>query len=324
MIRSAQRLCNGLVVLGILISAASASAQVVGEAILPLDIRSLGTEVYVGFDSDYDHFIRAEALGGVTLFAALTPGGPLVARMAFPPPFSITLEGVPGLVVPHVPPGTYYITAVFGIVTTPTVPPSHWSRVGVATSPPCATAPGPALLTYENRVQGSTRVALFMNSVARCATSFLVDAGSAPGLADLAQFERASQVFLSSTVPAGSYYVRIRGRNALGIGPYSEVVPVSVPDCIAQAPAVPTNLTAQVTGGSATLSWSVATPPTFPPTFTEVFLYHVPQSPPPSVLIPSGATSITAAVAPGDYRVGIAVGNACGKSYSNVISFTVP
>lgn len=301
----------------------SASAQGVGDPILPLDIRTLGTEVYIGFDSDYVQYVRAEQLGGVTLFASFSPAGPVIARMAFPPPFSITLEGVPGIVIPNVPPGTYYVTAVYGLVAAPSVVAADWREVVVLAGTPCTVPPGAAFLSNESLGPGSTVVRLFFSSHRRCATSYLLEAGSAPGLADLANFERASQVLVSSTVPPGRYYLRIRGKNVFGIGPYSELIPVSVPDCSAMAPGVATDLAAQVTGNTVTLSWTSTAPPGLPVTFREAILQHL-GSPPPIVLIPGGGTSITASVPSGAYSVSIALGNGCGKSYSSPVSFTVP
>ena len=173
----------------------------------PLDVRWLGNEVFVGFDSDYAQFVRAEALGGVTLFAASSPGGPLVARLVYPPPFAITLEGQPAAIFPNVPSGTDHIVAVYGIVATPAVAASDWQRLDVGLSPPCATVPKSALIRDEQLVNGFISVALFFSSTFRCATSFLLEAGSAPGLAILANFEYASQVLLSSTIPVGTYYL---------------------------------------------------------------------------------------------------------------------
>jgi hypothetical protein len=56
----------------------------------------------------------------------------------------------------------------------------------------------------------------------------------------------------------------------------------------------------------------------------EAFLHHSPVSPAPAVPLPGTGASVTATVPSGQYQVGIGVGNACGKSYSNVVSFTVP
>jgi hypothetical protein len=40
--------------------------------------------------------------------------------------------------------------------------------------------------------------------------------------------------------------------------------------------------------------------------------------------LPGIGASVTATVASGQCQVAIGVGNACGKSYSNVVSFAVP
>lgn len=315
-----------LAVLATLLLSSRARAQNVGDP-FELDVRILGNEVFVGFDSDSDAFLRADVLGGVTLFAAGAPGGPPLARLAYPSPLGTALEGVPGAVFRSVPTGTYYLVAVFGIVSVPSVPTSSWTRADVGLAPPCATPPGAALIRNEETRTGSPFVRLWMNSVARCASSFLVEAGSSPGQANLARFEQDSQVLISGAVPPGGYYVRVRGRNQHGVGPYSELMPVHVPACPAEAPGPPSNLNAQVIGNVLTLSWTVVTPAGRPPTFAEAILHHVqqPGQPPPLVLLPIGAaTTITATVPSGSYNVSIAVGNSCGKSYSSPVAFTVP
>ena len=61
-------------------------------------------------------------------------------------------------------------------------------------------------------------------------TGFVVEAGSAPGLADLASIEALSGNSISvPNVPTGSYYVRVRARNDLGVGAASNEHRVDVP-----------------------------------------------------------------------------------------------
>jgi hypothetical protein len=57
-----------------------------------------------------------------------------------------------------------------------------------------------------------------------------VEAGSAPGLADLASFsvDRGTTLAVPN-VPSGSYYVRVRARNYIGVGVASNEVRVDVP-----------------------------------------------------------------------------------------------
>jgi hypothetical protein len=60
-------------------------------------------------------------------------------------------------------------------------------------------------------------------------TGFVVEAGSAPGLADLASMEVSGSTIAVPNVPPGSYYVRVRSRNDLGVGAASNEHRVDVP-----------------------------------------------------------------------------------------------
>jgi hypothetical protein len=55
-------------------------------------------------------------------------------------------------------------------------------------------------------------------------TSYLIEAGSAPGLADLGRFPVGDVVRFSTVAPPGVYYVRVRGVNARGPGEASNEV----------------------------------------------------------------------------------------------------
>ena len=54
------------------------------------------------------------------------------------------------------------------------------------------------------------------------ATSFVLQAGSAPGLANIAQINVGGQLAVSAMVPPGNYYVRVIGSNQFGTSPPSE------------------------------------------------------------------------------------------------------
>jgi hypothetical protein len=61
-------------------------------------------------------------------------------------------------------------------------------------------------------------------------TGFVVEAGSAPGLSNLAALEvPAGSTLTVPNVPSGSYYVRVRSRNDLGIGLPSNERRIDVP-----------------------------------------------------------------------------------------------
>jgi predicted phage tail protein len=57
------------------------------------------------------------------------------------------------------------------------------------------------------------------------ATSYVIEAGSAPGLADLGRFPVGNVLRFSTVAPSGVYYVRVRGVNNRGAGePSNEVI----------------------------------------------------------------------------------------------------
>jgi hypothetical protein len=73
-------------------------------------------------------------------------------------------------------------------------------------------------------------VALSWISPPELTTGFVVEAGSAPGLADIATLSIASGTALTvPDVPPGSYDVRVRARNDIGASVPSNAVRVDVP-----------------------------------------------------------------------------------------------
>jgi hypothetical protein len=58
---------------------------------------------------------------------------------------------------------------------------------------------------------------------------YRVEAGSAPGLSNLASLVVATPSFVTSGVPSGVYYVRVRALSAAGTGPASNEIVVAVP-----------------------------------------------------------------------------------------------
>lgn len=93
--------------------------------------------------------------------------------------------------------------------------------------------------------------------------SYIVEAGSSSGLADLANFDTGSAALglTADAVPAGRYLVRVRARNSGGTSaPSNEAtVTVEAAGCTA-VPGAPTNLAVTVTGSSLRLTWIA--PPT--------------------------------------------------------------
>ncbi len=71
--------------------------------------------------------------GGVTLFAAASPNGAILARVPYFPPFipdPDELNYTYGWTYFGVPPGTYYVAVILGVVATPNIAASDWTRGG--------------------------------------------------------------------------------------------------------------------------------------------------------------------------------------------------
>ena len=125
-----------------------------------------------------------------------------------------------GVTVTDVPDGIYFVRA--RSVRNGTVgAPSNEVRVTVV----CAAAP-PAPAGLQQTVSGTLVRLDWVPSAG--ATGYVVEAGSATGLADLAELPVGASPALTVTAPAGRYYVRVRGRSGCGAGPASNEVIVTV------------------------------------------------------------------------------------------------
>jgi hypothetical protein len=58
---------------------------------------------------------------------------------------------------------------------------------------------------------------------------YVLEAGSAPGAANLAVLAAAGSPLVASNVPPGTYFVRVRARNGTGVGPPTADVSIPVP-----------------------------------------------------------------------------------------------
>jgi hypothetical protein len=117
--------------------------------------------------------------------------------------------------------------------------------------------PGPPLGLTSTTNGTTVTLAWAAPSTGGAVTNYVIEAGSAPGLTNLASFTisdaQTSMVFPG--VPPGVYYLRVRGRNALGTGvPSNEIVATS-----GALPSPPTGLAATVAGSTVTLGWSAPT-----------------------------------------------------------------
>lgn len=167
-------------------------------------------------------------------------------------------------------------------------------------------------------------------------TTYVIEAGSATGLANLANFDtgNTSTTYVANNVVPGTYYLRVRAKNASGTsGPSNEAVGLvlgSTPGTCTSAPGAPRSLTVtSVSAGDVSLSWLA---PSSGGTATS-YILEAGTSAGLSNLVnfdtgSSATTYSTTRVSAGSYYVRVRAKNACGTSAPSndalvyVISFT--
>jgi predicted phage tail protein len=155
--------------------------------------------------------------------------------------------------VPNVPPGTYWVRVRGANAAGPGAPSQDVSLV-MGVSGGCVGLPGmPVLLTP---VVSGNNVSLTWSAptAGGAPTSYVLGAGTGPGLSNLALFSTHSTgTSFAASAADGLYYVRVAASNGCGIGPVSNEVSFSLG---AERPAAPSNLTWSVApGGVVTLAW---------------------------------------------------------------------
>jgi hypothetical protein len=201
--------------------------------------------------------------------------------------------------------------------------PSQDVAIVMGASSGCVGLPGPPVLLTP--VTNGRNVTLSWNipAVGR-PTSYMLFAGSGPGLSDLAAFNtgNAASSFAASA-PAGVYYVRIAALNSCGAGPVSNEVSFSIE---AGLPGIPQNLLAEVApNGGVTLSWTAPDSGVAP----NGFLLEAGSAPGLSDLATlytgSTATTFSATARPGRYYVRVRAVSGAGPGLaSNEVVIDVP
>jgi predicted phage tail protein len=158
-------------------------------------------------------------------------------------------------------------------------------------------------------------------------TTYLVEAGSASGLADLANLPTGTVATTLSApgVPDGTYHLRVRAANAAGVSPPSNEAQVIVGAPVV-VPSAPTGLTYIRAGSTVTLNWLTPTGGGGTPTSYILEAGSAPGlSDIASVSTGNTATAITASAVPnGTYYVRVRASNAAGLSGpSNEVSIVV-
>ena len=193
----------------------------------------------------------------------------------------------------------------------------------------CTAAPGaPASLSAA--ASGTSVTLSWMAPASGCTpTGYVLEAGSASGLSNLANFNTGSTAtsFSTSGIGAGTYFVRVRAANAGGSSAASNEASFTSPSSTptpppCTVPSVPVNVAATVSGSSVALSWGAASgSPTS-------YIVDVGTSSGASNVASqntgSTATSLTSTLSPGTYFARLRSTNACGTSaVSNEVSFTI-
>jgi hypothetical protein len=151
-------------------------------------------------------------------------------------------------------------------------------------------------------------------------SGYELEAGSAPGVANILSTAVSGSPLPVGGVPAGTYYVRLRSVNPAGrSGPTADVA-VVVGGC---TPPGAIALNAQRSGGLVTLTWT--TPSGSAPFTYTIGAGSVPGAVDRGVFPMGGVTAYAVAPPPGVYYVKAVAANACGLGpISNEVLVTVP
>lgn len=166
----------------------------------------------------------APATGGVptgyVVEASLSPGGPLIA--------SLPVNGTT-LVVPGVSSGVYYV-AIRGVNADGAGSRSNEIMVVVPSgSGSGCTLPPNAPTNLASTVTGNTVMLAWNAPVGGCApTGYVVQAGSAAGLSNIALINAGTATTLTASAPAGTYFVRVIATNSAGGSSASNEIVVNV------------------------------------------------------------------------------------------------
>lgn len=217
------------------------------------------------------------------------------------------------------PAGVYYVRAYAYNNETGLSPASNEVSFSLAPAPP----PGPPRnLTFS--VAGSTvNLAWLPPSSGSPPSDYLLEAGTAPGLANLASGIPVAATSLSIPgVPFGRYFLRVRARSAFGVSAPSNEADITVnPTCT--LPSAPQNFTVTKAGTTLTASWS-------PPAagVPSAYLLQAGSSPGAANLFNGSVgltTSVSAPVANGPYFLRLRAANACGTGpATGEVAITVP
>jgi chitinase len=144
--------------------------------------------------------------------------------------------------------------------------------------------------------------------------TYYIEAGSAPGAANLANFSTGSSAtsFSAPGVPSGTYFVRVKAANPYGVGPASPEATLVVGALCTGPPPPPLDFSHAVAGRTVTLTWNPAAGATS-------YVIEAGSTPASSNLVifdtgNSNAGLVVPGVPPGTYFVRVRAKNPCGVS----------
>jgi plastocyanin len=158
-----------------------------------------------------------------------------------------------------VPVGTYYVR-VRALDATQTAGPASNEAVAIVATPlPCALPAVPTGLSVTTN--SASTVAIQWNPAAG-ATSYILEAGTSSGLANVANADvGATMTFTASDVAAGTYFVRVRGKNNCGTsGASNEVTIVVTTASPTPPPPPPPSATVTIVAGASALTVTAFNP----------------------------------------------------------------
>jgi predicted phage tail protein len=187
------------------------------------------------------------------------------------------------------------------------------------------TAPGaPADLVAT--AAGSTVTLTWSTNGNDAATTFVIEAGSAPGLANLANFPTGSATsFSANGVGAGTYYVRVRAQNEGGVSGASNeaILIVSAAGCTS-APGASGGLATSVSGSTVTLTWNPPAAGCTPSSYVLEAGSSSGSSDLANVNVGGGTSYVADGVGTGTYYVRVRAVNAYGRGAgSNEVVLTI-
>jgi len=214
------------------------------------------------------------------------------------------------------PPGTYF-ARIRSVGPGGVSAPSNEVRVTLDGTGPCVTPP-PAPSGYAAQTSDSTAVLSWERSPS--ATSYVLEAGTAAGQANLFNANVGNVLSLSATAPFGVYFTRLRAINACGSSEPSSEVQIAL-GCASPPPA--SALTMTQANGIVTLSWTASAGATIygaqvgtAPGLSNVFNGELGRR---------TSLAVDARGIAGTYFVRVFAANACGASAaSNEVAVTLP